>query len=448
MTQTRIDLDDISPPATESAPPAEDQRRLLAGWVRTHRAADFAAHQRQYGPLPLAAYPGRNGRTRLIAAIEAAGLRGRGGAGFPTARKLRAVAEGGRRPIVVANGCEGEPASDKDHVLLDIARHLVIDGAVLAAHAVGASEIILCVHRDDDLVERLSRGLAQRPADEPTVRVVQVPPRYVSSEESALVNFVNTGDARPTTKPPRVSERGVRGRPTLVDNVETLAHIALIARYGPEWFRACGTTDSPGTALVTISGAVSHPGVYETAFGTRLGQVLRLAGPPVTPVSAVLVGGYGGSWLPLPFAAGLSLDHAGLRAAGASLGVGALWVLPATACGLAETARLLSYLAEESAAQCGPCMFGLPAIADDLDRLVVGARDAPEALRRLRRRLPVITGRGACAHPDGAVRLAASALAAFEPDVRAHVAGHPCPGTRRRPQLPLPAYEHRTGDWS
>ena len=456
MTQTRIDVNDIADVRViadvrrshRPAPPAEDPRRLLAGWIRTHRAADLAAHQRQYGRVPLEDYAGRSGRTRLIEAIGSAGLRGRGGAGFPTARKLRAVAAAARRPIVIANGCDGEPASDKDHMLLDIAPHLVIDGAVLAAHAVGASEIILCVHRDDDLVERLSRELAQRPDGEPAVRLVQVPHRYVSSEASALVNFINTGDARPSSKPPHLAERGVRGRSTLVDNVETLAHLALIARYGPEWFRACGTADSPGTALVTISGAVSHPGVYEAALGTRMGQVLQLAGAPVVPVSAVLVGGYAGSWLPLPFAAGVPMDHAGLRAAGASLGVGPLRVLPTTACGLAETARLLGYLAGESAAQCGPCMFGLPAIADDLDRLVVGARDAPDALRCLRGRLPVIEGRGACAHPDGAVRLAASALVAFEPDVRAHATGHPCAGTRRRPQLPLPPREHRTGDWT
>lgn len=442
MTQTRIE-----PSVLTAGPRAEDPHRLLAGWTRGRGRADFAAHQHQYGPLPLASYSGRDGRARLIEEIDLAGLRGRGGAGFPTAHKLIAVARAGRRPIVIANGCDGEPASHKDDALLDIARHLVLDGAVLAAHAVGANEIILCVHRDNDLIDRLARGLAQRPADEPPIRLVEVPARYVSSEASALVKFINTGDARPTTKPPRTAERGVRGRSTLVDNVETLAHIALIARYGADWFRACGSVDSPGTALFTISGAVSHPGVYEAPLGAPMGQVLRLAGQPTRRVGAVLVGGYAGSWLPLPFAASVPLDHAGLHSVGASLGVGSLWVLPTTACGLSETAQLVRYLAEESAAQCGPCMFGLPAIADDLERLMVGARDAPDALHRLRRRLPVINGRGACAHPDGAVRLAASALAAFDQDLRAHVAGHPCPGARR-PQLPLPPRGHRTGDWS
>lgn len=443
MTGTRSDL---APPSLPTPPPA-DPHRLFAGWLRTGRPADFAAHRRQYGPLPLDRFAGPGGPARLVNDIDAAGLRGRGGGGFPTARKLRSVLRAGRAAVVVANGCDGEPASDKDAVLLDIAPHLVLDGAVLAAHAVGATEILLCVHRDSDQIESLHHHLSQRPSGEPPVRVVAVPPRYVSSEASALVHYLNDGDARPTSKPPHVSERGVRGRPTLVDNVETLAHLALIARYGPDWFRACGTRDEPGSALVTISGTVTSPGVYETALGAPIGHVLTMAGRPLKPVRAVLVGGYGGSWLPLPFAARVPFAAADLRTVGASLGVGALLVLPTMACGLAETARLLNYLAGESAAQCGPCMFGLPAIAADFDRVVVGARDAPEALHRLRARLPVITGRGACAHPDGAVRLAASALATFEPDLRAHLDGHPCPWTRR-PTLPLPPPDHRTGIWT
>lgn len=421
-------------------------QRLLDGWTTTGRAADYRAHHARYGPVPVGAFPGRDGRERLVAMVEESGLRGRGGAGFPTGRKLRSVAEG-RNPVVLANGCEGEPASDKDHVLLDIAPHLVLDGAVLAAHAVGASEIILCVHRGDPVLDSAAAAAAERPADEPRVRIVAVPPRYVSSEASALVRFVDTGDARPTTKPPRTSERGVRGRPTLVDNVETLAHLALVARYGPRWFRSHGTVESPGTTLFTVSGAVRHPGVYEAPLGTTLARVLDFAGGPPGPVRAVLLGGYGGSWLPLPWAAGLPLTYEDLRAAGTSLGVGSITVLPTGACGLTETAHVLRYLAGESAAQCGPCMFGLPSIAEDFDRLVAGSRDAGEALRRLHRHLGMVTGRGACSHPDGAVRLAASALRTFDDDLRAHLAGRPCRGAGRT-TLPIPAWHHRAGDWS
>jgi NADH:ubiquinone oxidoreductase subunit F (NADH-binding) len=416
---------------------ATDPYRLLAGWADSGRAARFTDHCHRYGPLP---------DGQLVDAVDAAGLRGRGGAGFPTGRKLRAVAASGRGAVVIANGCEGEPASDKDYTLLTLAPHLVIDGAILAAHAVGATDVVLCVHRDDELVDSVTAALRERPMGEPHVRLVGVPPRYVASEESALVHFVNSGDARPTSKPPRPFERGVDGRPTLVDNVETLAHIALIARYGPAWFRGCGTEDSPGTAMLTVSGAVTRPGVYEAALGIPLGAALRLAGGLREPVHAVLVGGYGGTWLPLPAADGVRLAHRELRAAGASLGVGSLVVLPATTCGIAETAHVLRYLAGESAAQCGPCMFGLPAIAEDFQRLVVGAEDGTAALHRLQKRLGVISGRGACAHPDGAVRLAASALRTFGTDLRHHAAGHPCRWAGRT-TLPIPGWHQRSGGW-
>ena len=154
----------------------------------------------------------------------------------------------------------------------------------------------------------------------------------------------------------------MRGRPTLVDNVETLAHLALIARYGADWYRACGTAAAPGSTLVTLGGAVWRAGVYETEFGTPLASVLELAGGPAMPPAAVLVGGLGGAWLPHPVAAEVAFTPEDLRAAGANGGgVAALTVFPQRACGLVETARALRYLAAESAGQCGPCMFGLPA---------------------------------------------------------------------------------------
>ncbi|MGH3493404.1 MAG: NADH-ubiquinone oxidoreductase-F iron-sulfur binding region domain-containing protein, partial [Sciscionella sp.] len=256
----------------------------------------------------------------------------------------------------------------------------------------------------------------------------------------ALINLLNSGDARPTSTPPRPYERGVGSRPTLVDNVETLAQLALIARYGPQWFRGCGTRDSPGSTLITIGGSVVDPGVYETALGTPVDHLLRGTAAGFTePVAAILIGGYGGNWLRLSQAAPLPLAHAELRAAGAPLGIAALHALPVAACGLAETARVLNYLAAESAAQCGPCMRGLPAIAADFDLLVRGAADGERVLARLRGRLGVITGRGACAHPDGAVRLAASALRTFGSDLRNHCQGRPCRAAARV-ILPLPLW--------
>jgi NADH:ubiquinone oxidoreductase subunit F (NADH-binding) len=367
----------------------------------------LAEHREAYGGLPLRTFAGEEGRARLIQEVTQAGLRGRGGAGFPTGRKLASVASGKITPVVLANGCESEPASRKDKTLLAHAPHLVLDGAVLAAHAVGAEKVIICVERGGSLPERLERELAQRKGDPVKWQIARIPRRYVSSEESALVHFVNSGDGRPIAVPPRPFERGVDGRPTLVDNVETLAHIALIARYGPDWFREVGTQTDPGSTLVTIGGAVARPNVYEIVPGMRIGEVLDAAG-----------------------------------GATVTLGAGAIFALPADACGLAETARITRYLAEESAGQCGPCVFGLPAIADDL-RSVAFGRCGPATRQRLMRRIETVTGRGACRHPDGATRFATSALTTFAEDLETHLNGWTCSGVSRDPMLPLPKARDR-----
>jgi len=197
--------------------------------------------------------------------------------------------------------------------------------------------------------------------------------------------------------------------------------------------------------LVTISGGVSHPGVYEVAGGTRTGDILALSG--AAERGHVLVGGYFGTWHHLDEVAHLPFTAAGLRTAGAAPGAGVLYVLPEQSCGVAETARVLGYLASQGAQQCGPCMFGLPAIADDFAQLA-DARPAGDVLDRLARRLAVIPGRGACRHPDGAVRLAASALTAFASDVRGHASRRACAARWRRASSALPLPRSRAdGGW-
>ena len=418
-------------------------RRLTIGWQHARRPARLREHLDVYGPL----FSGRRGHADprgLVDAVAAAGLTGRGGAGFPTGTKLRAVAGRRGRAVVVANGMESEPTSEKDQALLARAPHLVLDGAALAARAVGADTVHICLDRTrrrqaDDVTGAITERQEAR-LDEPRFLVHELPHRYVSSEETALVRWLNGGEARPTATPPRPFERGVQRGPTLVDNVETLAHIALIGRYGPRWFRAAGRPDAPGTMLVTAAGAVSEPGVYEVESGTQIGDVLALAG--AASVGAVLVGGYFGSWHDPREVSKLPLTADGLRPAGAAPGAGVLFALGAGRCGVTETARVLGYLARQGAQQCGPCMFGLPAIADDFTQLATG-RPEGDVLRRLDRRLEVIEGRGACRHPDGAVRLAASALTAFAADVRTHAAGRPCLAAYRRSRsdLPIPRTE-------
>lgn len=410
--------------------------RLLAGAV-PGRALSWHEHQGVHGPLPRV--HGRllnRHRHPLLVELDDAGIGGRGGAGFPFGRKLATVARASSRPTVVVNVAESEPASAKDRVLTTHAPHLVLDGAEIAAHLVGARGVVLWTHGSHDgVAASLRRAVHERRPRLP-YRVVEGPDRYVAGESSAVVRYLSGGPAKPTTAPPRVSERGVNGRPTLLSNAETYAQVALVARHGADWYRGAGTTAEPGTLLVTLAGAVSHPGVVEVPFGTAVPEVVAAGGGLIEPVSAVLVGGYGGGWLPADVVGRLRLTRESFRSVGGDLGVGLLAFLPSRRCGLAETARLVRWLAGESAGQCGPCLNGLPAMAGAFERLVgQGDPDGPRLLARWAR---MVAGRGACHHPDGVARLVASALEVFADALPAHMPGVRCDGCLEAPVLPVP----------
>jgi NADH:ubiquinone oxidoreductase subunit F (NADH-binding) len=409
--------------------------RLLRG-VRTGAMLTLGEHLDIHGPLP----PARRGEGgSVLDAVERSGLRGRGGAHVSTALKLRAVAARRRRAIVVANGAEGEPASRKDRVLLAHAPHLVIDGAVVAARAVGADEAMLVVKASDRHAFRsLNRALAERARlgdGRPKLTLATTDDGYVSGQETAVIAALNGRPAIPATVPPRPFERGVRNRPTFVGNVETLAHLALIARHGPEWFRSVGSPSSPGTALVTLGGAVERPGVYEIVLGTPFADLLHRAGGLADRPRALLAGGYGAPWLDAASLRGLTLGGDDPRLGPSSVGAGVLWVLGEASCGLWESTRILSWLADESAGQCGPCLYGLRAIADAFERLTHGRAHAGDHARLIRWGAEV-TGRGACRHPDGAARLLESALRVFADEIESHDAGR-CTASLP-PSMPLP----------
>ena len=218
---------------TRLAPSQVQLSRLTVGWQDADRAASLRQHVAIYGPVPDVTRRGKHG---LPDEVAAARLTGRGGAGFPTGVKMRTVASKRGPAVVVANGVESEPASEKDQALLARAPHLVLDGVALAAEAVGASEAHLCLARTRDwIIDTVVAALEERrlaDIDPVPISVHDLPHNYVSSEETALVHWLNGGEAKPTATPPRPFERGVERGPTLVDNVETLAHVALIARYG------------------------------------------------------------------------------------------------------------------------------------------------------------------------------------------------------------------------
>lgn len=414
-------------------PPADRLPRLLPPEF-SGRPTSLAEHLARHGALPAI------GGSALIDEVGRSGLTGRGGAAFPAARKLAAVAQAPGRAVVVVNGTEGEPASAKDKVLLATEPHLVIDGAVAAAAAVGARAVIVVAHLAvADLVtaaahERRAAGLT-----EASIEVVPAAHGFVAGEASAVAHWAGGGLPLPTPVPPHLAQHGLRGRPTLVNNAETLGHLGLIARHGARWFRAVGTAREPGSMLVTLTGAVWQPGVREVAIGVTLADVLAAGGGPSRRLRAVLVGGYFGTWIRWPEAAGLSLSAAGLKAVGATPAAGLVAGLPADACGLAETARIARYLANESAGQCGPCLFGLDAVATELAGLAAGSA---AGTARLRRWLGQVDGRGACRHPDGAVHFIRSALEVFADEIEMHRRGW-CSGSGAGHVLPVPATRPR-----
>lgn len=374
--------------------------------------ATLNAHLTTFGELPAAG-------SGLVALLDDAGLSGRGGAGFPAGRKIAAIT--GRKTVVVGNGAEGEPLSRKDAQLLTRAPHLVFDGLDAAAEAVAAEKVYLYIHPEavpaarTALDERRAAGL-----DAYRVEVVEAPDRFVAGEESAAIRHIDGGPALPRDRTVPAAVSGVKGRPTLVNNVETLAHMALIARFGPKWFRALGEPGDPGTMLVTLSGALGRHGVVEVPTGTGLAGLLENAGgADPGAVAAVLIGGYHGTWLGAGDVAGARLSRPGLTSLGGSPGAGIVHVLGTGDCGLARTAEITRYLADQSAMQCGPCLNGLPRLAELLDRLAHGHFDdrLPAEIQRVVR---LIDGRGSCRHPDGTARMIRSALRAFGTDIDMH----------------------------
>ncbi|MGW0463723.1 NADH-ubiquinone oxidoreductase-F iron-sulfur binding region domain-containing protein [Streptomyces sp. NPDC003027] len=396
----------------------------------------LAMHLKVHGPLePMSG-------ERLAQLTDEISLHGRGGAGFPFGRKLRAVAQAairrGVRPVVVINGSEGEPACRKDTVLLNRAPHLILDGALLAAEALGARTLVVAVTRNSTEISvraaLAERGLSDRRGQALRARVVRTPERMVSGEASAVVRAAGGGPALPMGRRERAAESGVGGAPTLLSNAETFAQLAVAARIGPRRFGHTGLDSEPGTVLLTISGAVARPMVVEVPTGVPLRYVLQLAGAPALP-QGVLTGGYHGNWIDSTAVHNAVVSRASLAAVGGALGAGAILPIGPETCPLGESLRVANWLAAETAGQCGPCRLGLPAAAGGLSDVLNGG--GPAALEALREVTQAVKGRGACKHPDGSARFFASTLSAFTDDLAAHVLDGGC-GRPTTGVLPLP----------
>ena len=413
--------------------------RLLRG-VSFRGTAQLDRHLQLHGALP----PARDlGADAVLELAERSRLRGRGGAGFPAAVKMAAVRASRGHAIVVANGCESEPMSAKDALLLHELPHLVLDGAALAARAVGADQVIVAFEgQNAETRISLEHALAQRRAAGADgglrFQLFAAAERFLTGQETSLVAQINGGLPIPSFIPPRPTQRGVRRRPTLIQNVETLAHLALIARHGAQWYRSIGTDAEPGSTLVTVLGAVREPGVYEIECGTSLEHLLGAAGGRAGQFRGLLVGGYFGSWLPAGDAGEIELSHAALGQRDASLGCGVIVALPLSSCPVAETARVAIYLATETANQCGPCVHGSAAIARTLHGLAAG-RAQPSAFADLRHLSAAVSGRGACHLPDGLARFVATALRTFAGEFDDHALNGPCEACAEPALLTIPA---------
>src|ERR1700719_3676381 len=367
--------------------------RLPAGLDRMPRL-DLEAHRDISGPLP------RLSAEELISMTEQVDLRGQGGAAFPFERKLSAVVKNAEdndcAPVVVVHAAEGEPGSRK------------------------------------------------------IARVVQMPDRFISGESGALVRAINGQRPVPPGRKVLASDFGVADLPTLLSNASTFAQLAVLALLGPERFAAVGMPEEPGTVLLSVGGSAANPAVVEVPTGVPLAAVLDICQAPAG--DGVLVGGYHGMWLPASTAYVVPGSREVLAAVGGTLGAGIVLPLGDGTCPLGEVSRIASYLAGESAGQCGPCKLGLPAIARALAALVDGSGGI-EALDLARRSAAGVNGRGACSHPDGVTRFVLSALDVFTEDLAAHVFHSSC-GRPVRGVLPLPAGPEQLGrqrlavDWT
>lgn len=353
----------------------------------------------------------------VIAELEAAGLRGRGGAGFPASIKWAAVAGARGAKVVVANGHEGEPASGKDAWLVAHRPYLVLDGLLLAAEAIGADRAILYVSHPE-VIEAAEQAVAEVTAAGLVpagvrLEVFHATGGYVAGEETAVCRAISGGPALPLARPPRPSESGVDGLPTLVTNVETLAHAAWIRRHGAREFRTAGTAVSPGTALFTVGGAVRDGGVFEAGLGIGVGQLAAAAGGTEGDVHGLLMGGWFGGYL-RGDRSSLACCYQEVRLAGSGLGCAAITFLSDEDDLLRTAAELGTWFEQESARQCGVCRNGTRAIRDTLIKVAAGDQN-PDHVSNLARWGEQLVGRGACAFLDGAATLARSVAGELVP---------------------------------
>jgi NADH-quinone oxidoreductase subunit F len=370
----------------------------------------------------------------IVEAIERAGLRGRGGAGFPTGSKLRLAREAeGDTKYLVVNGAEDEPGSGKDQFLLKSLPELVVEGTMIAARAVGARHLVFYLselHPESGVA--LGRVLEQtdRLADAGMdASVVVSPSSYVAGEDTAALEVIEGREPLPRDKPPYPVTAGVRGLPTAVLNAETVAALARIVLHGADWYRALGTAESPGTMLFTLGPEMASPGIYELELGTPLRHLIEECGGGLRsgePVRFVLPGGPSSGFL-TPEALDVPLTYEALRSAGSAIGCGVVRVFGTSACVVEVLLELMTFFQRECCGQCPPCRMETGLLARLVGQIQAG-KGNPALLAKLPEVLDFAQQQGGIcsfiAMPGPPVR---SALSLFPEDFASHLESGTCP---------------------
>lgn len=377
----------------------------------------------------------------VLKEITESGLRGRGGAGFPTGKKwefARQCAEQTR--YVVLNGGEDEPGSKKDRLLLENLPHLVVEGVILTAYAVGAAKAYLYINAlYETAIRSISDGMEEAKREgywgerilgtpfSVDLTLVAAPANYVAGEDTAVLEVIEGRSPLPRQKPPFPATAGLFAKPTIVNNVETLANVAPIIAKGAQWYRGFGTQESPGTMIFSLNEEVNRPGIYELPFGTSLRHLIEECGGGLKDgktIKAILPGGPSSAFL-TPDKIDIPLDHQSLRAAESSIGCGVVQLIAEGECLVEETLKIAEFFARESCGQCPACRMETNMLATMLKKLQQG-QGGEALLDQFGKVIAFNKGKGFCSLVNMPGPPIESALKLFRPDFDYHLVNGRC----------------------
>lgn len=354
----------------------------------------------------------------VIEEVKRSGLRGRGGAGFPTGVKWSFMPKDGKQHYLICNADESEPGSFKDRYIMEDVPHLLLEGMILAGYAIRATVGYIYVRGEyRRAADRLEAAIGEARARgylgknlfgtdfSFDVHVHRGAGAYICGEETALMNSLEGLRANPRLKPPFPAQSGLWGKPTTINNVETLAAVVPILERGADWFAQMGTEQSKGMKLYQVSGPVKRPGVYELPMGTTFRELLyEWAGGPLEPIQALIPGG--SSTPPLPFTeevldTPMSYEH--LQAKGSMLGTGGVILIPERVSMVDAMWNITRFYAHESCGKCTPCREGVAGFMVELFAKIGRGEGEEKDVETLEALLPLIEGRSFCPLADAAV---------------------------------------------